>query len=434
MRMKLVNTTLLRPNTTVGVALSGGKDSISLTHYLKENAEKLNIKVLAINVEHGIRGENSVLDTEFVKEFCAKFSIPLLTYSVDAPFYAKTHSLSIEHSARILRYDCFLDAIAQNKCDVVATAHHKSDNFESVLFNLFRGTGLKGLSGIKDRREDGIVRPLLAVSKAEIDEYIEKNNLPFVTDETNADDEYTRNALRHLVVPEIKKIFPDAESAVLRLAQIVKGEDEFLDDLSKSYVKIQGEEAKISLSTPDALLPRAVIFALKSLGVSRDWAKTHVDGVSELKKLSNGNQISLLNDFIACKEYDTIVIVKRSAYINESTPLFIGNRVLLGQSISIEKVSIPQNLKDGFYGDYDKIPTDAVIRTRRDGDKFTKFGGGTKSLGDYLTDVKVPLRLRDKLLVLASGNEVLLIFGVALSNKIKVDESTKNIIKFTSEK
>ena len=432
--MKLVNTSLLRPNMTVGVALSGGKDSISLTHYLKENAEKLNIKVLAINVEHGIRGENSILDTEFVKDFCAKFSIPLLTYSVDAPFYAKTHSLSIEHSARILRYDCFLNAIAEKKCDVVATAHHKGDNLESVLFNLFRGTGIKGLSGIKDRREDGIIRPLLAVSKAEIDEYIDKNNLPFVTDETNADDEYTRNALRHLVVPEIKKIFPDAESAVLRLAQIVKKEDEFLDDLAKSYVVIQDDKAKISLSTPDALMPRAVIFALKSLGVTRDWAKSHVDGVIELKNLSNGNQISLLNNFVAFKEYDTIVITRHVAVEKETFPLFFGRREVLGQSLCIEKVEFPKDLKTGFYGDLDKIPNDAIIRTRRDGDKFTKFGGGTKNLGDYFTDVKVPLRLRDSVLLLASGNEVLVVFGIAVSNKIKVDKSTKNIIKFTSEK
>ena len=432
--MKLVNTSLFKAKSKVAVALSGGKDSVALAHYLKANEEKLNITVLAINVEHGIRGENSIKDTAFVKEFCAKFSIPLLTYSVDAPDYAKTHNLSIEESARILRYDCFLDAIKTKKCDEVATAHHKSDNFESILLNLFRGTGLKGLSGIKDRREDGIIRPILDVPKAEIDRYIAENDLPFVTDETNADAKYTRNALRHLVSPKIKEIFPDAEDALLRLAKIVKSEDEFLDELAKSHVTSDGKLAKISLSTPSALFPRATIFALKSLGVKKDWTKTHVDSVQSLKNLSNGSQISLLNDFIAFKEYDTIVITKQSATQKESLPFSIGTFDFLGQTISIENAPLSADLKSGFYGDLSKIPSDAVIRTKREGDKFTKFGGGTKSLGDYLTDVKVPLRLRDSLPVLASENEVLVIFGVAVSNKIKVDTSTKNIIRFTSEK
>lgn len=432
--MNHVNTSLFKAGQTVAVAVSGGKDSVALIHFLRQNAKKLNINVIALNVEHGIRGDNSVRDTEFVKKFCKNFSLPLLTYSVDSLKYAEKHSVSVEQAARKLRYDCFYNAIFNNKCDVVATAHHKKDNFESVLLNLFRGTGLKGLAGINDNYNDKIIRPLLDVSKSEIESYIQNQNLPFVDDETNADTCYTRNALRHLIIPKIEKLFPEAENAVSRFCKIAKTEDTFLDELAKKHVIFDDNVVKLSTNMPDAIFPRAVIIALKSLGLTHDWEKSHVDNVQSLKNLSCGSKISLPNDFIAIKEYDTIVILKKSNEQIYSVPFTLGKQRFAKQTIAVEKVSGTPNLKDGLYGDFNKIPENAVIRTKKDGDVFVKFGGGTKNLGDFLTDKKIPLRLRDNIPVLAVGNEILVVFGIAISNNIKVDETTKNIIKFTSEK
>ena len=166
-------------NKVIAVAVSGGSDSMALLHFMLSVKDTYGFSLVALNVEHGIRGELSLKDTEFVKEYCKNLGIKTLLYKVDAVKHAKENKLTLEQSARILRYDCFFDAINSKKCDVVATAHHRGDNFESILFNLFRGTGLKGLTGISDM--DGkIIRPLLSVSKTEIEKYIEENKADYL--------------------------------------------------------------------------------------------------------------------------------------------------------------------------------------------------------------------------------------------------------------
>ena len=431
--MKLDLSGLVSKGMTVAVAVSGGSDSMALLHYLSVNQSHLQINVVALNVEHGIRGKDSVGDSLFVSDYCARNDIPVISYSVDAPLHAKNNKLSIEQSARILRYECFFDAIINNKCDVVATAHHSLDNAESVLLNLFRGTGLKGVSGIKDSVDGKIIRPLLSVTKDQILNYVDENNIPFVVDKTNLLDDYTRNFIRLNVIPKIEQVFPEAVASINRFSQIAKCEDAYLDRLAQSFVKKEENVVKIDLSCPQELLPRAAIIALKLQGLDKDWVKSHVDAVCSLKKLSNGSKISLPKDFIAFKEYDTIIISIDSNAKTDEKSFFVGDVSFLDQKLSIERQNESVDLKTGFYGDLDKIPSDAVIRTKRDGDVFTKFGGGTKSLGDYLTDKKIPLRLRDSLPLVATKNDVLVIFGVAISDKIKVDSSTKNIIKFTRE-
>jgi tRNA(Ile)-lysidine synthase len=159
-------------NETIAVAVSGGGDSMALLHYMQNNAKKYLFNVIAINVEHGIRGNDSISDTNFVISYCKDNNIPLLTYSVDCVAFAESHKLSLEQAGRILRYQIFNQAITDKKCDKVATAHHLQDNVESVLFNLFRGTGLKGLAGIDEQFENKIIRPLLDLSKTEIEEYL----------------------------------------------------------------------------------------------------------------------------------------------------------------------------------------------------------------------------------------------------------------------
>ena len=223
---------------TVAVAVSGGQDSMALLHYLYKNASALPFKLACINVEHGIRGESSRSDSAFVKSYCEKIGVPLLSYVVDAKKKAETDKISIETSARILRYECFYDAIETKKCDKIATAHHRKDNYETILLNLFRGTGIKGLIGIKPDDEHKIIRPFLSVTKAEIEDYIKENGVPFVTDETNLSADYTRNALRLNVLPKIEELFPDAENAVTRLAETVKKDEEYLSAQAEKLLSL----------------------------------------------------------------------------------------------------------------------------------------------------------------------------------------------------
>ena len=416
---------------TVAVAVSGGTDSMALLHFTANFSPSANIKIVALNVEHGIRGESSLRDSAFVKDYCDAHNIPLIAYKVDALKKSREDKISVEQAARALRYECFMDAINTKKCDAVFTAHHSADNLESVLFNLFRGTGLKGLIGIKDF--DGkIYRPLITVSKAEITEYVKANAIPFVTDETNFCDDYTRNFLRLNVIPKIKEVFPDAEKSVLRLSETVREEDEFLDREAEKILSFKDGAYSIPLSAPKVLAKRAIIYTLKNLGLTRDYEKVHVDDVTSLFEKDNGKTIVLPKRILATREYDKITLYKKTELTTERVPFKIGEININCKTLKIELCEKPvaSDIKNGFYADLGKIPADAVIRARKKGDTFTKFGGGTKTLSDYLTDKKIPLKDRDSLIVVAAGSEVLAIFGIAISDKIKIDQNSQKIIKF----
>ena len=418
-------------NQTVGVAVSGGSDSMALLHYMLSESKKYHFSVIAINVEHGIRGQASKDDTNFVINYCNDNKIKILTYSVDCPAYAKENKLSLEQAGRVLRYQCFNQALESKACDKIATAHHQKDNFESVLFNLFRGTGLKGLIGIEQNFMDKIIRPFLSVSKQEIEDYIKEHAIPYVNDQTNFSDEYTRNAIRLNLLPEIEKLFPEAQKSVYRLSQIAKLENDYMHTQALNSIVVSKDKVEINLPQHDAILSRATVIALQSLGVEKDWEKAHIDSIIELSNLKNSSKINLPNGITAVKEYDKITFYKDAKNTPITLPFAIGKIEFNQTVITIEKQDECADLKNGFYCDKDKIPQSAVIRTRLDGDKFTKFGGGTKSLNDYLTDKKIPLMQRDSLPLIATSNEVLAIFGVAISDKIKVDENTKTILQLS---
>lgn len=427
--MQVNLTNLIKPNQTVAVALSGGSDSMALLNYMLFASKSYPFNLIAINVEHGIRGENSKNDTEFVKNYCLERKIPILCYQVDSLKKAKEEKLSIEQSARALRYECFYDAINNKKCDLVATAHHQSDNAETVLFNLFRGTGLAGVTGIAKNLNGKIIRPFLSISKQTINEYISENKIPFVKDETNDQDDYTRNYLRHNVIPKILEVFPKAESSISRFAEIASLENDFIEQAVKSALILYFDRAEISLPQHPAIISRAVISALRHLGVEKDWEKAHIDGAIKLCTQKNGDKLDLKNGVKIIKEYDKLTLYRDGKREEIEIPFSFGEHTLGGQTLKITLAEKTVNLKDGLFADADKIPKTALIRTKKDGDVFTKFGGGTKKLCDYLTDKKIPQRVRDDLVLIADGQTVLAIFGVAVSEKIKVDDNTKTIIK-----
>ena len=420
----------------VAAAVSGGSDSMALLSLLISSPKKYGAEVVAINVEHGIRGESSLSDSAFVKKFCDDNGVTCISYSVNAAEYAKTNKLSVEQAARILRYRCFEDAIKSGKCDVVATAHHALDNLESVLFNLFRGTGLKGVCGILPRYDGGkIVRPLLKITKAEITEYISENDIPYVTDETNFCDDYTRNFLRLNIIPEIKKIFPDAERSAARFCELVSEDEDYLSSLSAAAIKTENGKAYLSADLPKPVFGRAEIAALKLLGVKKDWEKVHIDDAFALTKKETGKSVNLLCGIVARREYDYVVFEKaeetpRSGGMPSPVLFAAGEWVFADKTLKIEIINkAGTDLKSGLFLAEEKVPANAVIRTMEPGDEFTKFGGGTKKLCDYLTDKKIPEPMRITLPIVAAGSDVLAIFGVAVSDKVKAEEKTERLFK-----
>lgn len=413
----------------LGIAVSGGADSMALLHLFSTYAKTYDFNVLAINVEHGIRGKDSLNDTEFVKNYCNENNIPLKTFSVDCLSFAKNNKISVEQAARTLRYDCFKQVLDENLCTRIATAHHAGDNAETILINLFRGSSLKGLAGIKPETER-FVRPLLSFSKEDVLCYVAQNNIPYVTDQTNFDEEITRNAIRHTVLPAVHKLFPEAEKCITRFSSIALEEDCFLDNLAKKLI-IRGENGlKISISDQKVLMRRATVMAIKMLGIAKDYTFTHVESIIHLAELENGSKTSLPNNLTAVKEYDYIAF-----YTEKEKPL---NEIPFGEGtfcfpygiLKVEKATPPVDFKNGFYCDGDKIPQNAVIRTRHNGDVFIKFGGSKTKLKKYFIDEKIPVMKRDFIPLIAKENQIFFT-GISISNNIKVDKTTKNMLKLT---
>lgn len=434
------NTNLMKKGDTIAVALSGGKDSVCLLDMLLTEREKLGITVKAVNIDHGIRGETSVRDSEFVKTLCTKLGVPLFFKKLDCVSFSAENGFSPEEWARILRYKVFDEAIKSGFCDKIATAHHASDRAETVLFNILRGASPLGASGISESSRGGkIIRPILSLSRREIDDYAVRRGLSYVVDETNLETEYTRNFLRLDVLPLIEKRFPEAEKSILRFADTLKADEEYLNETAMRTVTEKNDEISFPCDLPYPIFLRASFYAMKKLGIQKDYEKIHGEAVYSLKNSENGKKITLPKNILAVKDYGKITFYKTASVegadgkIDFETPFALGEYEFAGKKYKFEIVG-DCGAKSGdnrLIADFLKIPSTAVIRTRRAGDVFCKFGGGTKKLKDYLIDKKVPSRERDKILLLADGSDVLIICGIEISDAIKVDKTTRNVLQCT---
>lgn len=438
----MLDLSLFKHNCTVAVALSGGMDSMCLLHLLLEQKDAFFKDVVAINVEHGLRGKESIEDSKFVENYCKKLGVKLFSYSVDGKSYAKNNKMPEEEAARILRYNCFFDCLKNGNCDCVATAHHLSDNAESILFNLFRGCSLKGAGGMNPSCYNGkIVRPLLYTSKDEICDYISKNKIPFVVDGTNDNIDLTRNYIRKNLSPAIKKIFPSYEKNLSKFATFALRDEAFLDALAQNGMRYHDNEVSFDLSDNDAVFDRRVIAAIKYLGVKKDFTYTQIQTVKSLVGLKNGTVVDLISNIKAVKDYDCITVYVPRKKDDSEIDFCVGTHRLSGYTITISKVPTPDeetmiadSKKGVFYFDGDKLPVGSVLRTRRDGDVFVSFDGKTKKLKDYFIDKKTPARERDFIPLLCHGKTVFLIENFSISNEIKVDKNTSNVLKFYAYK
>lgn len=422
----------------IALALSGGRDSVALAHVLL----RAGADFFAVHVEHGIRGESSLRDADFVRSFCKERGIPLEVFSVDVPTYAREKGLTTEQAARELRYGVFDGLLAEGKCRYVALAHHADDQTETVLMRIFRGTGIKGLRGMAER-SGSYIRPLLGISREEINEYVAENGLPYVEDETNADPTYTRNFLRREIAV-LKEKYPALNEAVARLARHAAEADDFIEAATPVPVMKEGEAhlGVDSLKEP-VTAKRAVCNACAAVGVRQDIEERHYALVFRLAESESGKRLELPHGLTVYKQGGELVFAKSrfsdgdesTTELDEGIP-FPRGEFAEAAGLTIRRVS-PDKADfdaDALYIDGDKVPADAVLRHRREGDVIEKFGGGTKSLGDFFTDRKIPLRHRDDIVVCASGREVLFAAGVEISEKVRIDKDTKNIIKITEDK
>lgn len=397
------------------LAVSGGIDSMVMLAMFAALKPRPDFSVVTVN--HGIRKE-AQSDCDFVADYCKKIDVDCSVFCVDAPKYSEENKISLETAARVLRYK----VLAKSDCDFVCLAHHADDNAETVLMHILRGSGAYGAQGIK-RINGKYLRPLIDLTREEIEIYALKNNVPFVVDSTNAETIYTRNLVRREVMPMLKKINSCADKNLVRFANNIAEDNAYLDTLADiSEVDVNANGARIPKRL--FLQPRPVAYRVfrkvfERIGVFKDIEKTHFETIVRLASGQGGKKAFLPFGFVAVNDYDFISIERQS--IGESLdfeiPFALGNVQTPFGTVSVSKDKTPQCLRI----DLNAVPPDAVFRVKRQGDVFCKFAGGQKTLKKYLIDKKIPQRKRNKLILLASGSEILVICGVEISDKVKTD-------------
>ena len=415
---------MLKSGDSVCVALSGGADSVSLLHVLCSLKDEYKLNISAAHLNHNLRGNESDADEAFVRNLCERLLIPLVVKSVDVSAIAKMSGDSIELAARKARYEFFATFTG---CKI-ATAHTASDNVETVLLNMTRGTAIKGLCGIPHTREN-FVRPLIFCTRADIEKYCDINNLKYVTDNTNLTDDYTRNKLRHNAVPVLKDINPSVEAAVTRMCEALTVDNDFIE-------RAATEAFELGYNDDTLLLEKGVHKAVAVRLINRFvFEKTgrypdnlHLSEIYEA--LGEYRRIELFSGYYVSVNNLSLRIVN-SLSVKNSSYRVITEIISKEKFDSFKKIN-KLLLKKAV--DYDKICGELSLRTRVEGDSIKLLGRNvTKTLRKLYNENKILPEIRDILPVACDELGVIWVCGCGISERVCVDETTKNVLVFDYE-
>lgn len=436
---------MVNAGDTVLAGVSGGADSVCLLLVLLELQEKKHFTVRVVHVEHGIRGASAERDAGFVEALCEEKNVPYVCYHFDVPGLAKERGLSLEEMGRILRYEAFAKEAENYKPCKIAVAHNRNDNAETMLHNLVRGAYTAGLSGIAPVR-DNIIRPLLCVTRNEIEQYLESCGQEYCTDETNAELVYTRNRIRHEVLPILEQINPAAVTHMAQTAEHLREMQEYVEgnvrQLGQEAVVWDGQVVHVQrkeLQTAPRLLQMQLLYGVVTTlaGSKRDVAQTHMQAVLELFEKQVGKEVALPYGLKAVREYEGVRI---TASQMEITSKVCDEKALCESEhfhtelieSSESKTEIPKKKYTKWF-DYDKIKDNLCVRSRRAGDYFQMEDGRTKKLKQYFIDEKIPKEQRKQILLVADGSHIVWIVGYRISAYYKVTEHTRRILKVQYE-
>lgn len=414
----------LRPHLTGAsllCAVSGGADSVALLRLLVSLRNEGLLSLHAAHFEHGIRGQASLDDRDFVRALCASLNVPLIVGQASVPEESARAGEGLETCARRLRRAFLKRAAAEAGAARIALAHHKDDQAETVLMHLLRGGGLTGASGM--RADDGIfLRPLLPFTHAELIEYLNEIGQPWREDETNRVSDTPRNALRNEILPRIRDFYPGAADALARFAAISADEDAFIAGIAETvWQECAREYAGVRILERFSTLSPA----LKRRLLRRALGEADFDTI---ERVCTGEGILQLPGGLTAYRTDRDLYISRAFSPPPERPVpDEGEVVLLGVCRLTVESAPPVPIRDG--GLTQALDAEAlkgaVLRTRRTGDFIAPLGmnGRSKSLSDYLTDRKLPYPLRDRMPVLARGSEILWAAGVGLSEHARVWEN-----------
>ncbi len=410
------------------VGFSGGADSTALIHALISLSDEFGFSVSAAHVNHCLRGEESDRDENFVRDFCDKYSIKLTVLNIDIKTGASEARKSIEEYAREVRYD-FFNSLCGEKTKV-ATAHNLNDCEETLLFNLARGAGLKGLSSIPPVR-GSIIRPLIDCSRDEIESYCKVNNLSYVTDSTNLTDDYTRNKIRHNIIPLLKEINPAFDLSALRCVSSLRDDDEYIRknaDILYVDSKLDFGFNADKINTADKVLKTRVISKIlhEKCGVLPE--RKHIELVCGI--LNGGKTEVLCGETIVVRNgvlYFISDLAKNSVIkkeINFIDGTWSDDRI----KIEINSDCIQKVYKELVLStfDYDKIKGNLTLRKRNDSDKITlPVRKVTKTLKKLFNELKIPPEERDNIVIFSDDEGIVWIEKIGCDKRVAPDKNTK---------
>ena len=433
---------LITAGDRILVAFSGGPDSVFALSFLNAFRLKYKITLTAVHFNHGLRGKESDEDEKFAKEFCKKLKIRFAARKLNVRSYAKKNKLSIEEAARILRYKNLSSEVKDLRCNKIVTAHNQSDNTETILINLFTGTGLSGLTGIPIVR-DNIIRPLMCLSKKEILDYLISNNIPYRVDSSNLSDDFKRNFLRNRILPELKnKLNPMLDDALFRTSKNFEGAlyliQKLVNHISAEYITHNSGSVNIPLLLADMFdgeMPGEILRFVFKKYLKIEFEYDDYLKINSLIEKQKGKLIQLREEFIAVREDDSIRIEKKLKSSDEKKELNAGSIVTLNElTLGIEQIR-PEDVKFGInksveYISIDEIKGKFILRKWKDGDKFQPLGMKQfKTVSDFLTDCKIPSAKKKEQFVLTYRNHIVWVVGLRMDERYKVNSKTKKILK-----
>lgn len=444
---------MINKGDRVLAAVSGGADSVCMLHVLNTLKKSIGFEIYCAHLNHCLRGDAADSDERFVIELCKSLDIPVFCKSVDVAALASEKKLTTEEAGRFARYDFFREVSAKHKINKTATAHNKDDNAETVLMRIIRGTGTYGLKGIAYVRDDGVIRPVLDISRADIEDYCRGNNLNFCTDVTNADNDYTRNKIRNLLLPFIEKNFnPNIKDSLCRLSDNATEDAEFLNSYAKRlYSRLcnplpAGKPVTLHIESLNlvekAIASRVLMIAADEVKPGIRLEKKHIDDLFNLMTKQTGASIDLPDGIEAGVQYGWLTFIDKDAVIEvkeESEGFFTEIAPL--QTVLVEPIGKNISLRIEDAKEYKcKVNETAIsydliegkmlfLRNRRTGDRIVWFTDGrTKKIKNILIDLKIPKKDRDRIPLLCTGDEVLAIVGSRVSEKYKITKGTERAL------
>ena len=397
-------------------AVSGGADSMCLVHLVRAEG----YDVTAAHFEHGIRGAESLRDAAFVESWCREQGIPFVLGRGDAPAYARENGLSLEEAARKLRYAFLFRTAKALGADCILTAHNRDDNAETLLFNLTRGAGTAGLGGIPAQR--GLLRrPLLQVSRAEIEAYLERNHVPYVEDSTNRSDDYTRNQIRHRIVPLLRELNPRFDEAAARTARLARQDEDCLNALAEEFIRDNLREDSLPLTALSALHPAIASRVLRTLLPGQSMER--IEAALRFIESSEYGVLELPGRTLR-REQGRLYLRADAAAALPARRLIPGEALLIpeaGLRIETELQLYRGEIHDLFktsYLKYEILSTDLLCTGRLPGDSIRPLGRGVrKKLSALFKEAGYTRAMRDACPVLRDGEGPVFVRGLALDER-----------------